>query len=327
MKKILAMTLFVIFILTCLVSCDSAIEEEYFQRTNRNSIGRLSVSLSTLSKDGTPLSQEELKKIYTDALDTFTKAYEFLSDSSELTTVNAEADVVLDTDKELIQHIKTAFGYSDMTEGLYQPCGGTVTELFEKGRTPDEKQLKKALSHIGCDKIEIAQKNIKKSDPLCKLDLYAYCDGYALSRVCEFLKDTPVAYGTVTFNGIAGVFGKKPEDKPFAVEIGNGDDGIFNITDGYVALVTEGFGSSYDFSDGILDPALEKAAVYSPDARTAAVVASVGYAHGSDIILELYENKELKFEAVLKEKDGNETFTEKADNSSLYTPITTALSE
>lgn len=327
MKKIISLMMAVIIILACLVSCESTTEEEYYTRTNRNSMGRVSISLSTISKDGIILSEDELKRIYSNALDEFTKAYTLLSKSKELGAVNANADVVLDTNNALTKHIKAAFRLSNLTDNLYQPAGGSLTSLFEKEKNPSAKALKEALSHVGCENIEFIDSDIKKYDSLCTVDLYSYCDGHALSAACEYLKDTPVAYGTVTFNGIAGVFGNKPESEPFAIEIGNGADGIFNITDGYVALVCEGFGSSYDFSDGKLEPALQRAAVYSPDPCTAAVMASVAYAHGSDSLLNLYEKDELKFEAVLTENDGSETYTAKAEAGELYTPITTVTSE
>ena len=159
------------------------------------------------------------------------------------------------------------------------------------------------------------------------IDLCSYRDGYALSATCEYLKESDCAFGAITFNGIAGVFGKKADGSLFSVEIGNGADGTFNISDGYVALVNEDFGIAYDHTDGKLEPKLLRAAVYAADAEAAAILASVGYVHGSDALLSLYEKESLVFEAVLTENDGTEIFTKKAKDSNLYTPITTADSQ
>jgi len=330
MKRILSLILALLLIALPLAACSAEPEEEgYFTRTKRDSRGRLSVSLARTDKDGAPLSEKELDKIYGEACDAFSAAYDFLSTDagSGISAINAPVSTVLDIDSTLISEIEYAFSLSESLDGLYEPCGGALTALLEKSDSPKEEELSEALSHIGSAHFELSETSVNKDDSLAKVDLGALCDGYALAAACEHLKKSVCAYGTVTFNGIAGVFGKKPEGEPFSVEIGNGEDGIFNITDGYVALVSKDFGTSYDFSDGILDTDVSHIAVYSADARSAAVIASVGYAYGKDKILSLYEKEGISFEAVILEKDGKETLTKKAKSGTLYTPITTAEDE
>lgn len=329
MKKILSLILASILLILNLSSCSQEEDAGYFVRTQRNEMGRLSVSLARDTKDGEKLTEAELNSIYEEACATFEKAYSFLSDGegNPLSTLNSPVNAVFDINKDLLKEITGAIKLSDLTDGRYEPCAGSLTSLLKADSAPTDEMLTDALSHIGKDKFEFSGTEAKKLDAKASIDFGAYRDGYALQSVCEFLGESACAYGTVTFNGIAGVFGEKPDGELFKIEIGDGADGTFNISDGYVALVSKNFGTSYDYSDGVLTPALEKAAVYAADAKVCAVIASVGYVHGADVLLDLYEKEDLSFEAVLTERDGKEIFTKNADGTNLYTPITTAQSE
>ena len=332
MKKLIALMLLASFIFLSLVSCSSESDshkEGYYTRTQRNETGRLSVSLSRVSKGENDeeiyLEDEELKKIYTEALDVFESAYYFISANSEngpLEDVNAAVNKVFDMDSSLLNEISLAIELQGLTDGMYDPSYGSLTAVLKENTSPDSTSIEEALSHTGCDKITLSDSTLIKSDAALAIDLYALADGYALSKVVDFLKETPVSYGTVTYNGIAGVFGKKPDGEPFLVDIGdgteNGRDGSFQITDGYVALVSKSFGQAFDLTDGILEPCLEKSAVYCSDARIAAVLSSIAYSHGSEALLSLYEKEGLSFEAVLTEKDLSKTFTKNAKENGLY---------
>ena len=327
MKRIFSLILALLLIILPLASCtEEPVEAGYFTRTKRDGAGRFSVSLWKSDKDGNPIPENELEKIFDEAYSVFGKAYDFLSSDakSKLSAINAEARTVLDVDKKLIGEIKYASELSEKCDGLYEPFGGALTSLLKKNPSPEKKELAEAISHMGKDKLLISNTTVEKLDKKAMIDLGALCDGYALQAACDYLDDCISAYGTVTFNGIAGVFGKKPEGEAFSVEIGNGEDGIFNITDGYVALVSKDFGKSFDYKDGVIDTDVQHIAVYASDARVAAVIASIGYANGADAVTSLYKKDDLTFEAVILKKDGKEVYTEKARIEELYTPITTA---
>ncbi len=327
MKRIFSAILALLLIVLPLSSCNQEPEEAgYFTRTKRDGNGRFSVSLWGADKDGSPISEKELEKIFDDSYKAFKDAYDFLKTEagSNISALNANVETVLDVDKKLISEIKYATELSDKCDGLYEPCGGSLTSLLKKSDAPTKEELDEALSHVGADKFDFDKTSVKKADPAAMIDLGALCDGYALRAACDFLKDSISAYGTVTFNGIAGVFGKKPDGASFSVEIGDGQDGVFNITEGYVALVSKDFGKTYNFSAGVIDTDVQHIAVYASDARVAAVIASVGYAYGSGSVPVLYDREGLDFEAVILKKDGNEVYTKNAKTEELYTPITTA---
>ncbi len=326
MKKLLSLILSAILLILCLSSCAENQRSTYYTRSSRNENGRLAVSFSRESKEGKILADDELRSVYEEALKILESSLDFLSckDKSLLSGVNASVDMVFDVDKKLIAEIENAFKLSEKCDRLYEPAGGALTSLLSSKTAPEKDALANALTHMGADKLEISETTVKKLDPNVKLDFGAYRDGYAIGKVCDFLADSDIAYGTVTFNGIAGVFGTKPDNEPFTIELGDGDHGIFNITDGYIALVSADFGTSYDYKDGVLAPIIDKATVYSADPCTAAVIASIGYAYGPDAILSLYEKEELIFEAVLTDHDRSEILTEKLKEGSMYAPATKA---
>ncbi len=335
MKKLISLILSLASLFLCLASCSdsSAQKEGYYTRTQRNETGRLSISLSRTAsgedKDDKYLDEEELKEIYNEALDVFNSAYYFIStdsESSAFNVINAPVSTVFDMDTALLSEISFAIELNGLTEGRYDPSCGTLISLVKKDSSPDSTAIEVALSHKGCDKISLSDTTLTKADTALAIDLYALADGYAISKVVDFLKESRVSYGTVTYNGIAGVFGEKPDGEPFLVDIGdgteNGRDGAFKITDGYVALVSDSFGQAFDIDDGVLEPALEKAAVYTDDARIAAVLSSIAYTYGSDALLSLYEKDGLSFEAVLTEKDMTKTYSENAMAMNLYSEET-----
>jgi len=325
-SRCVSLFLAVIFVLFSLTSCFDSDESEYFVKTRRDSTGRLSISVSRAGKDGSRLSEKELYAIYDGACSSFDTSYSELSpdDASELSLFNAEFETIFDIDPAVTEEVLYAFRLSELTDGLYEPCGGTLTSLLEADAAPDEKALHEALSHVGTDRFSIADGCLKKSDPLARLDLGAVRDACALRDTVEYLKSTECAYSTVSFNGIAGVFGEKADGSPFCISLGSGSGGSFNIKEGYVALVSENFGTATDFKDGKLDSPIRCATVFSPDARIAASLAGVAYVNGAQCLLSIYEKGELPFEAVLTQKNGSSVYTPSATKDQLYVPETAA---
>ena len=325
MKKLLSLILSAILLILSLSACAENKRDTYYTRSSRSEAGRFAVSFARENKKGEELTDDTLKALYEDALNILFDSLDFLSceKGSPLSAVNASVDTVFDVDGKLIDEIENAFKLSELCDGLSAPAGGALTSLLATDE-PEEDAVANALTHMGKDKLQISEGTVKKLDPDVKIDFGAYRDGYAIGKVCDFLSESDVAYGTVSFNGIAGVFGNKPDNEPFTVEIGDGDHGIFTITDGYIALVSADFGTSYDYKDGVLAPSIEKATVYCSSPCTAAVIASVGYAYGPDAVLSLYEKEGLTFEAVLTDHDRSEILTEKIKGGSMYSPVTTA---
>jgi len=331
MKRLISLILSAILCITCFCACSDKGDSEYFTHTQRDEKGRLSLHLSRAAKDGSTLEEEALKDIYASACKKADAVYALLSKnekSSGTYEINASEGLVLDLDKEFIEELGRAFELSELTDGLYQPAGGSLITLFAENELPDDAMINEALAHSGTDKFEINESTVKKSDSKALLDLYCYQDARIIETVIEYLKETQVAYGSVTFNGIAGVFGEKPEGGAFKIDISDGTDtgieGAFNITDGYIAFTSADFGTSVDFSDGIRYNSVSRAAVYSSDAVCAAIMANIAYSCGNAAVKTLYENESFSFEAALWDNDGKITLTEKAEKASLYTPETTA---
>ena len=326
MKKTIALFLSVIMLLAAFSSCAND-EGEYFVRTRRDDMGRLCVSLSRVDKDGKKIKDDRLTDLYEETCSAFSAVYNELSDipQSSLCVINSEFDTVLDIPEGVGDATGYAFDLSELTDGLYEPCAGTVSHLIENNPEPSEEELADALSHAGRENFRLSGNVLKKEDPLAKLDLGPLRDAYALKAAVEHLKKSECGYGSVTFNGAAGVFGQKADGTPFQVSLSSGYPGTFNITEGYVSLVSEDFGHTFDFTDGVTEATVECAAVYSADPRVSCAMASLAYIYGTDRLMDIYRKGELSFEAALTEKDGSLTLTKYAERDGLFTPETEAL--
>ena len=165
MKRIFSLILALLLIILPLASCtEEPVEAGYFTRTKRDGAGRFSVSLWKSDKDGNPIPENELEKIFDEAYSVFGKAYDFLSSDakSKLSAINAEARTVLDVDKKLIGEIKYASELSEKCDGLYEPFGGALTSLLKKKPSPEKKELAEAISHMGKDKLLISNTTVEK---------------------------------------------------------------------------------------------------------------------------------------------------------------------
>ncbi len=334
MKRLISLIISAILCIACLSSCSAPDEGGYYTHTQRDEKGRLSLSLSKDAKDGSALSEDELKAIYDEACKKADSIYGILSkneDSSGIYELNCSEGQVLDLSPEFMGELTRAFELSAKTKGCYQPAGGSLIDLYLENELPDDNAVSTALSHTGTDKYTLGETSVTKNDAEALLDLYCYQDARIIEEVISYLKETEVAYGIVSFNGIAGVFGKKPDGEAFLIDISDGTDagveGAFSITDGYVTVTTKDFGTAVDFTDGIHYNTLDRAVVYSSDAVTSAVMANVAYAYGYNTLLSFYDGEDFSFEAAVWDKDGKVTLTEKAESASLYVPETTSAEE
>ncbi len=149
-------------------------------------------------------------------------------------------------------------------------------------------------------------------------DLGGIAKGEAEQRVVEYLKDSGVGYGVISFGGNIAVFGTKPDGKPFSVGIRDPYDtsGVIctvSLDSGYVS-VSCGYERYYEI-DGeryhhIIDPAtcfpaeggLDSVAVITKDADNAGALgdalATAFFVAGESAARELYASGTFDFEAV-----------------------------
>ncbi len=321
-----------------LTSCQSNNTEKeddiYFVREEKSSAGRFYLSLSKESKDGEIIPKKKLESIFNKAVDIMDGAMDLLSEDdpdSDVAKINTRANTVLNIRTATLEELGWAFELSEKTLGLYDPTCGNLVSLLEKSPEATDEAITLAATHTGIDKFTLSESSVTKSDPEATLYLGNLREGYALSKVIEYLKESPVKYGIASLNATAGVFGEKSDGTAFAIDIfdpqSNEATGTFHIYSGYVSVASSRLTSTRNMKTGKGEGSLSHCAVYSAEAKLAVILADLGYFHGSDKMLEIYDKGELSFEAVMTEKNKTVKKTPKADDPNIYTEANEKASE
>ena len=227
--------------------------------------------------------------------------------------------------------LTTALDLADKTKGAFNPCIGTLSSLWnitgENPTVPSDNSIKEAHSHTDYNSVLISGNMLLKSDSALKIDTGGITKGYALQKTVELLSQS-AEYGTVSFGGNVGVFGKKPDGAKWKVGIKNPFDtskeiGYIRIDDGYIAV--SGDYERYFEENGIryhhiLDPetgypvdnGVHSVAVYAKDATLGDALSTALFVMGYEKGVEFYRSGIYDFEALFITDDGVFT-TDKLD--------------
>lgn len=114
---------------------------------------------------------------------------------SEVSELNASAkkDTAIRVSDELFEILKTAYEYSEITDGLFDITIKPVTDLWsisKNPRVPSEKEISKALESVGYKYMLLNEtdKTVTFLKDNMQIDLGAIAKGYSADRVVEFLR-------------------------------------------------------------------------------------------------------------------------------------------
>ncbi len=201
--------------------------------------------------------------------------------------------------EEVADLIARTLALSEVTGGAYDITTAPLSELWNiknGGPVPSEEELADALSHVGYEKLTLTGTTLVKSDPAVKIDLGSAAKGYALGKICDYLKEHD-ALALVNFGGSIGFTGQKADGSPWRVSIRSPffpdkSAGSFTLTEGYVAV--SGHYERYFEEDGLryhhlLSPhdgypvrGIASAAVTAPDAADADMLSTALFVLGID---------------------------------------------
>ncbi len=340
--RTLSLSLCLILLTTTLLSCTNNVEKEYYDAYFTAMDTQITVRLARDSgqKDGRKNIYHEdsfLESIITECANIATQTEGVFSrtDENSLTyEINSQADSFFEVDSEFCELLNRSYDISAKTNGAFDITIGAVTELWnvtgDEPSVPSEESISEALLHTGKDKILLDGNSITKTDREAKLDFGAIAKGYALSKIIDYLKDTDVLYGLVSFGGNVAVFGTKYDSKDqiikYKVGITDPTDttkvvGYVYIENGYVSV--SGDYERYFEADSvryhhIMDPATARPA--ESDISSVSVICNNGsladalstalFVMGSEKALEYYESGIYDFEAVITLHDGTTIVTD-----------------
>lgn len=219
-------------------------------------------------------------------------------EGSEIYAFN-QAEASYTFSEEVADLIARTLVLSEATDGAYDITTAPLTDLWNiknGGPVPTEEALNEALSHVGWQKLSLTGNTLTKTDPAVKIDLGSASKGYALGKICGWLK-AQGALALVNFGGSIGFSGEKTGGDPWRVSIRSPffpdkSAGSFALTEGYVAV--SGHYERYFEENGqryhhLLSPfngypirGIASAAVTAPDAADADMLSTALFVLGID---------------------------------------------
>ncbi len=144
-------------------------------------------------------------------------AFDPSSEISGLNLQSKEGPQLLSSDLTLM--LRAAKKIHQLSEGAFDPTLWPLKTLWreaaERGRAPDENELRAALAHSGFEKVQLAGRGRTEaifSDPLIQLDLGGTAKGYAVERILELIRQLGGKAALVQLGGEVAVFGSRGEE-------------------------------------------------------------------------------------------------------------------
>ncbi|MBE6541023.1 MAG: FAD:protein FMN transferase [Ruminococcaceae bacterium] len=301
----------------------------------------ITLRLAVKGSDGSVLSDDYLSSVANECADILSDIEGTLSAHSEKSDVyalNSGVDVMITADDTLVSLLETADKIRELTGGAYDYTLGAVTELWDPKTAvvPSKADVLAALEHTGSDKLMIINRTIRKLDSKTKIDFGGIGKGIAAQSLLEYLSTTDVEYGLVSLGGNIGVFGEKPEYGNYKIGIRDPDNaggviGYMYLNSGFISV--SGDYERYFEVDGvryhhIIDPVtgypadsgVRSVAVHALNGASADALSTALFVLGVEKSLELYEEGNLKFEAVFVTDEG-EIITTPGITEEMFEPV------
>ena len=227
-----------------------------------------------------------------------------------------------DVGEETARVISTALEISDATDGAFNPCMGSLIELWdiksENPRVPDNDEIIQRLETVDSSLVEVSGSTVTIPEGM-KIDLGGIAKGCSAEKVLELLLERGVSDALVGFGGSIACIGSPKDGEAWSVGIRNPFDdggivGTLKVTDCIISV--SGAYERYFEADGkryhhILDPQtgmpsesdIESVAVISKSGAVSDALSTALFVMGSEKAIELYEDGIYDFEAVMVMKN------------------------
>lgn len=119
--------------------------------------------------------------------------------------------------------LETALEFSKASGGVFNPCIGAVSKLWNfsgDGKLPSDEKIKEALNYVGEDFIRINDDGtiVKELDNV-EIDLGAIAKGYIAKQVANHLRDNGVHSAILSFGGNIVMIGAKEDGSKWNIGV------------------------------------------------------------------------------------------------------------
>jgi thiamine biosynthesis lipoprotein len=283
---------------------------------------------SIVYENNKKIPNDEMKQKVEKILRDFDMSLSLYKDSSILSRINRNEDVVADS--YFTDAFNLSVKISKMTGGAFDITVGPLVSAWGFG--PDshknfsEAKRDSLMKLVGMDKVSMANGHLIKKDPAIKLDFNAIAQGYSVDVVCKFFDDLGFKNYLVEIGGEVRGKGTKAGakwrigiDKPVDNNFSPGEDleAVIRISD--EALATSGNYRKFYVENGVkyshtIDPHtgypaknnLLSATIIASDCGTADGIATACMVMGKDDAIEFIQGKpEFKAYFIYSDEKGN----------------------
>jgi thiamine biosynthesis lipoprotein len=270
----------------------------------------------------------DLKQNVEKILHDFEMSLSVYQDSSIISKINRNEDVVLDT--FFIEVFNKSVLISEMTEGAFDITVGPLVRAWGFGpdehKTFTEEKRDSLLKLVGMDKVSLVNGRIIKSLPGVTIDVNAIAQGYSVDVICRYFDHLGIKNYLVEIGGEVRAKGKKAGslwrigiDKPEDNNMTPGQtlQGIIKITD--KAVSTSGNYRKFYIENGVkysheIDPksgspaknTLLSATIVADDCAMADGIATASMVIGKDKTIKFLEiHPEIEAYLIYSDESGN----------------------
>ncbi|MBQ0073214.1 MAG: FAD:protein FMN transferase [Prevotella sp.] len=205
-------------------------------------------------------SDENLKSEIEAVLKEVDNSLSPFNDSSVITAVNNNKDVVLD--QRFLEVFTLAKEISKDTEGAFDITVAPLVNAwgfgFKTGKMPTESDMDSLRALIGFEKVHLNGNKITKDNKDIMLDCSAIAKGYGVDAVAKMLADKGIANFMVEIGGEIVVRGTNSSNKPWhigitkptddSLSVNNELENVLAITD--IAMATSGNYRNFYYKGG-----------------------------------------------------------------------------
>lgn len=162
---------------------------------------------------------------------------------NNMKTINDNAGIKpVEVDREILNILGFAVEAYDLTDGKINVAMGSVLSVWhdyrsaglqkpELAKTPNMSQLEEANQYTDIKKIKIDRdaSTVYLPESSMQLDVGAVAKGYAVGKLCEFLKERGITSAIVSAGGNVQTMGTRADGTPWRVGIQNPDTSSKNV--------------------------------------------------------------------------------------------------
>lgn len=247
--------------------------------------------------------------------------------SSDVSNFNT-ADTQTVISGETAALIADALQLSRETGGSFditvEPLSALWNVTGENSEIPKESEITEVLNCVGYENLTLTicgeDAVLAKDKPGVRIDLGAVAKGYVCEQIVQYLKESGIPYGKLSFGGNLGLFGVKPDGTSWHIGIKNplNPDAVaayVSVSEGFVSVsgdyerYFEAEGKRYHHiinpeSGWPADNEICSSVVVAQNGALADALSTALFVMGKDSAVEFCRSSSLTFEAMLFFKDG-----------------------